>query len=762
MITRVGFHALAICVSASPLLSAPVHAQASNSADQLQEIIVTAERREQSVLTVPASIQATTGAQLNDIGIYNLTDLQIITPGYLPSTASGYTQVYLRGIGNDIFVGADPSVATFVDDVPRIWGTMNENFVDVERVEVLKGAQGGLYGRNATGGVINIVTVKPDTEKFSGNAIVDYGELNTLRAAGFVNVPLNDHVAFTLSIERDSHDPYVRNNPNPAPYTAAMFPTGSFLGSPQATASTLNSYVHPPSGVANQDFWATDDKLLLKFSDTFKITLAGDYNYKFDTNGTGNVNLTPALTQGALSEYLGLFGFNPHLPPGLDQATHSKYSSSMGLTPFVDTWDYGGSVTAIWNAPGIDITSISAARGQSTSFGSESSFATVPDVNYTVFTHHDFQYQEFRGVSTMEGPFHWLGGATYLKNSFDDRTTAFFFGGLAPAGAPLHSTDDVHNWSVYAQASYDIIQDLDLTVSGRYVHETNNALFTLPVVSGSNSVETKFLPSATLSYRLDDGNIYARFARGFKAGGINPSAAPIYFPPGAEGSVFGPEQVDTYEVGYRKSLFDRKVQLTSALFYNNYTGVQVSDHANAAYAATVILAIVNGGTARTWGAEESLSWRVTNPVTVGVTAGYLNAKYKDFSLTDNPVLADFNLSGQTMINSPEWQFAFTSNLDQPLTNRLRLVGNIVTSFVSDVVYAYSAEPGVVPNADGPSYWLTNLRIGVRTMDDKYGFSIFANNIFDRSYYTFGTSAATGMFLTWGNPRIVGGEVTVKF
>ncbi|MCW1429956.1 TonB-dependent receptor plug domain-containing protein [Novosphingobium sp. JCM 18896] len=137
------------------VLSVPAYAQDSDDSRGVNEIIVTAQRKQQSVLDVPLSIQATSADQLANAGIKQMSDLQLTTPGFATSNASGYNQMFIRGIGNSIFVGADPSVATFIDEVPRVFGSMVNNFVDVERVEVIKGAPGALYGRNATGGAVN-------------------------------------------------------------------------------------------------------------------------------------------------------------------------------------------------------------------------------------------------------------------------------------------------------------------------------------------------------------------------------------------------------------------------------------------------------------------------------------------------------------------------------------------------------------------------------------------------------------------------------
>src|SRR5579864_5711669 len=168
-----------LLASASALASTAAFAAAPPPPPSgLQDIVVTAQRRAQNLLSVPLSIQASTGAQLNNTGIRQISSLQFTTPGMFVQNGTGYTQVYIRGVGNNIFVGADPSVATFIDDVPRIYGSSVNNFFNVDRVEVLKGAQGGLYGRNATGGVINIITKQPSTTKASAEARVSYGEMD--------------------------------------------------------------------------------------------------------------------------------------------------------------------------------------------------------------------------------------------------------------------------------------------------------------------------------------------------------------------------------------------------------------------------------------------------------------------------------------------------------------------------------------------------------------------------------------------------------
>jgi hypothetical protein len=148
---------------------------------------------------------------------------------------------------------------------------------------------------------------------------------------------------------------------------------------------------------------------------------------------------------------------------------------------------------------------------------------------------------------------------------------------------------------------------------------------------------------------------------------------------------------------------------------------------------------------------------------VGINAGNLNAKYKSFKLVSSSVLDPFDLSHTQMINSPKFQGSFTANLDAPVTSQFRVVGSLLVQRTSKVLYQVSGLPGVIPDAVGKGYWLTNARIGLRTTDDKYGIAVYANNLFNNAYQTFGNSnAGNATQLNWGQPRIIGVEVSAKF
>jgi iron complex outermembrane receptor protein len=776
---------------AAPLLAAPAFAQdtGTSGAGGIDEIVVTAQRQAESVLDVPLSITALGSEQLNASGIRQMSDLSLTTPGFTPSNASGYNQMFIRGIGNSIFVGADPSVATFIDDVPRVFGSMVNNFVDVERVEVIKGAPGALYGRNATGGAVNIITRQPSTEELTGTFRVSYGEKATFQGSAYLNVPIADTLAWSITGERRSHDPYIKNlTRNTDAYTAAMFPANPalggaagivgfdaagapILGTPQQMAALMNSGLVGKKGYSNEDFWAVGSKLLFRPSENFKLTIAGDYSKKNDDTGNGLYNLTQSYALAVASSLFNSSAGAATTPASLAPLAAppiGKFETAQRGRGYVKLKDYGVSGTAVLSLDSVDITSITAYRENKSRFLTELGFMPINFLAAQVDIDKSTLYQELRAVSTGEGPLHYIAGASYLRAKFDGGlltnilTPIPYLQGI-PSGRGRYT---VKNLSAYLQLGYDVTDRINLTVSGRYVHEKNNAE-SLNIGTGLYEPvplkEEKFLPAATLKYELQDGgNIYARWARGFKAGGIVPVVPVSLFPdPETQGAIFKGETVDSYEVGIRTPLFGNRAQLTAAIFYNDYKNVQVAAHARPAF-PTISIAVVNAGSARTYGAEASIVAKVAAPLTVGASIGYLNAKYKTLEIVDNPILEDFDASGRRMINSPEWQMSFHADLDQPVSDKWRAIGNVLVSYSDSVIWQQAGSP-FLTDAVGPSYWLVNARLGVRSSDDRYELAVYAKNLFNEGYTTFGNSAASyGNILAWGDPRIVGVEATLNF
>src|SRR5665213_1456900 len=269
-----------LLAGASLLASTAAFAQdAAPPADNgkgLQDIIVTAQRKAENVINVPMSIQAITGNPLKNENVQKFDQLNFTTPGFLVQSGTGYTEAYIRGVGNAVLVGADPSVTVNVDDVPHVYGSLISDFVNVDRVEVLKGAQGGLYGRNATGGVVNIITKQPG-DKFAVEGTTSYGSYQTWNTSLYLNIPITDKIAFNVSASRYFHNgyennvspkaPYVNNYPGDNPITGGL----AFLNPGQPGQQP------GPSKMNNGNVWSVDTKLRIQATDNFKITFGWDY-----------------------------------------------------------------------------------------------------------------------------------------------------------------------------------------------------------------------------------------------------------------------------------------------------------------------------------------------------------------------------------------------------------------------------------------------------------------------------------------------------
>ena len=764
-------------------------------------ILVTANRRSQTLLSVPLAISAFDGETLEATGVTNLTGLRFNTPGYSSVSGTGYTQVYVRGIGNRIFVGADPSVATFIDDVPRVFASLVDDLTFVDRIEVLKGAQGGLYGRNATGGVINIITRQPGDD-LAVEAQVGYGTKNTLDANFYVNVPLNDNVAFNFVASRKSHNDYTPNRAIANPYqsysdlsvaeAAAFGDTGQrqFLINNPGVVTFLDGST-AVSDMNNQDFWFFDGKLRFQ-GDGFKVTLAADYQQGDDANGNGWIaarDTTPAF--GVYQFLAGAFGVGGAALPFnyVFLETDGKFDSLGSITHHALQEDYGFSAKADIDMPGFTLTSITAFRWNKSQFRGDIGAANVPIAGFqTLFDRRNI-YQELRAVSSGDGPFRWLGGVTYYHERIDNLLASIVLG---TPFAPTIAQTKTDSYSAYVQGEYDLTDRLTVTASLRYVDEkkvgiypaqsvsifdaaTNTLTNNVPVgaVTGGTKV-SKVLPSINLSYKVGDGVVYIRWARGLKTGGVNP----IVHPAQTLGVVnsFLPEQVDTFEAGVRMSLFDKKVQFTSAIFYNDYTNLQVT---KTGFSGLPFI-LLNAGSAETYGAEAAVDWRVTSYLTLQANIGYLNAKYKDFACLGDGIFClpelrvpAFDSSGNTLVQSPEWQGGITATLDVPVTDNWNFASTALYSFSSKFFPDDENKPRNPPAGQScfsiggcglpqKAYQLLNLRAGFHTADDRIGVYVSARNVFNKFYQAFGTSSNTAIYQIPGSPRIIMAQIELKY
>ncbi|RYH10048.1 MAG: TonB-dependent receptor, partial [Alphaproteobacteria bacterium] len=539
-----------------------------------------------------------------------------------------------------------------------------------------------------------------------------------------------------------------------------------------------------------------DGKIRFQGED-FKVTLAGDYSQNDDANGNGWQNENPAKSFFTYRFLMGASGFTAPgsatgqllfgalgdtalaaLPAAYVNPQQGKFDTVGSIEHHALQKDYGASATADIDLPLFTLTSITAFRWNQSQFRGDVGVGNVPIAGFETNFRRRFIYQEVRMVSTGDGPFTWLAGATYFHEKIQNSLASVVLGLTFP---PTIATTKTDAYSGYAQGEYELTDKLKAIASVRYITETKSALYpaqvvtifnfapgtpvpgrpqglvpgqAVPKATGSTGVD-KFLPSFTLSYGLDGGgNAYARWARGLKTGGANP----LVHPAQTLGTInaFKPEKVDTYEIGLKTNLFDRKVQLNTAIFYNDYRNLQIT---RTGYTGLAFV-LINAGKAETYGAEAALNWQVSPVFSLAANIGYLHARYIDFKSPGIPQLqvAPFDLSGNTMVQSPEWQGGLTANLDMPITDQYNLSGTLLYSYISK--YFTSDENSASVSQDGFS--LVNLRLGVRTEDNKYGVYLSVKNVFDKRYALFGSFSGTSEYTIPGAPRIIGAQVEVKF
>lgn len=750
----------------------------------LPTIVVTAQKRAQRLIDVPLAIQAVDSVALQNQGVTRIEELQNVVPGLAVQYGQGGTlSPFLRGVGNALSGNyAENSVATYVDDVPRPRMRGSNALPDVERVEVLKGPQGALYGRNATGGAINIVTRNPGSSP-EASATISYGSFDTLELQAYGSTPLSETVGINFSYAHRERDGTVKNlatnTTNPLRLSTAP------AGFPAAGRSSDFDFESQNADVVTA-------KIRFAPSSAFSVTLRGDYSRLQDTQASGWIQRDPAVIAGLLSAYTGVFltGVPVPLADFQYQGVPGK-SAYADQAPVHDVEDYGGSLRIDADFGNVALTSISAYR-QTTELASIDIDGTpIPIAGFSAYFRSKTYSSELRLTSTGDERFDWLVGAAYFKDKVNDATSGEIgailafpvpgtpdgMGGVNPllpfsredilsgniprfSLAPTIGRIDAESWAAFGQVSYEFTDAIELILSGRYTEERRKILFpaqvnTGNVAFGGQRKESAFTPAATLNYTLDsNGLIYLRYARGYKSGGLNNLLNPVARDVNGDPvgiNAFKPEKLDAYEIGYKAELFDRRLRLTAAVYHYDYRNLQFQ-RVLSPEATSVVL---NAQKARVNGAEIELQAQLADTITISGGLNYTDAKYKRFQVND---LAQFDASGNRMISAPKWSGQLTLDIDQPLTETLNLAASGTVAFKSSL---YFDPENTVPNYQ-KSYALVNGRIGIKTADDRYGLYVFARNLFDKKYAQFGQTNSVGTVVNYGDRRIVGVTLSARF
>ncbi|RYY28387.1 MAG: TonB-dependent receptor [Sphingomonadales bacterium] len=554
------------------------------------EIVVTAQKRAENVQDVPIAITALSSADLTSSGVAGVEDLKAAAPALNVTTAvGGFGLPRIRGIGaTGQGVGIENPVAVYVDGVyySAAFGVLQSLF-DVEQVAVLKGPQGTLFGRNATGGLIQITTKGPDFE-WSGKSQVGYGNYNTFEAASYVTGGLSDKVAISLS------------------------------GQIQNRGTGFGSNVITGNDVKDDTSWAGRAKLLFEPTEATRIMLSADVN--------GRNAAEPAFSN------FGLNTIGQNVPAQIvARGGDPKYDIFSDFDPVLRARQWGVGLSIDQHLGGVTLKSITAYRKSKllTFFDPDglSTASLAIGNNYS-----DKQLtQEINLISSGSGPFQWVIGGFYMwdEGVVSPRpawTRKFFAGNYTDSLA----TSTLNSIAGFVEGSYSIADATRITAGIRYTRDerkltANNQTYTAATSTISNAAVTNDSrvfekPSwkVSIDHRFSPELLaYASYNRGFRSGTYVPQATPIL--------VLKPEVVDAYEVGLKTDLFDRRVRFNIAAYSYDQTNVQVVQ------IVAGVQNVYNAKGARIKGLDGDVSIKVANGVRIFGGFNYTDARYTDFT-----------------------------------------------------------------------------------------------------------------------------------
>jgi iron complex outermembrane recepter protein len=697
------------------LCGASATASAVESAAALEDVVVTAQRRQENLQSVPISVSAVPGAALELLQIDTPAELSQYTPSlHIYAEAVGSEFYTIRGIGRTSEdLSADPGVAVFLNDAYLArQAVANLGFFDTQRVEVLRGPQGTLYGKNATAGAINIVTNAP-TDSFSGYGEVLGGNRGRFNVDGAISGPLADGIAARLAFISDNRDGVYRNT---------------------TTGDTANNIDR--QGVRGSLRFSPDDKL--------KVDVIADYE-----RSTQHGNLKSIFTDvpGTLYEFFGHNPFTGDPRPGITPQTQGPdplavaggTNGGQGLTT------YGAVVNVRYALSGFDFISTTAYRHE-TDYSTEDVGRTPEIAAYSSSDEGTWSAsQEFRVVSNQPNVpgsanrWSWTLGAYYFHE--EGSKLAGILYDVVPFSGITYFDQSIRTNSLaaFADVRYRLLDRLNATLGVRYTTETksfgvNAYSIAVPGEAGSDG-STPFLdngnfftessdrwnkvsPRFVLDYQFsEDMFAYASFSEGFKSGGFagEPSA-----PPSTE---FAPEEVKNYELGVKAEFFDR-LRANLAVFYSDYTNLQLQTFdANGAPTTST-------ADARSKGVELEILAKITHDLTVSGGASFTDPTYKSYFSVLPAIGTVYDRSGQTIGEVPRRQANIIADYRVPLgaSGTLDFQADVVS--VGETITEFGS-------LWSPAYTKGDVRIGWTATDSHWSGSVWIRNVTDKVYYEGG-------------------------
>ncbi len=732
--------ALATAFLSSLAVAAPAAAQnAEPMADEAEdgsEIVVTARRREESLQDVPISVTAISGEQLEATGAVDITVLQQQAPNMTMQIARGSNSTligFIRGVGQqDPLWGFEPGVGIYVDDVyiARPQGAVLDIF-DVERIEVLRGPQGTLYGRNSVGGAVKYVTKKLGNE-FGGKLKVGYGSYNQLDLVGQITLPISDSLSVGGAVARYTRDGYGEN-----------LNTGAEHYNKDVIAGRLSVEFAP--------------------SDNIFFRLAGDYT-KDSSNPRHGHRLTGNGTNAA---------FNP-------PADIYDTNAGIGDTNLVETMGVSGTLE-IGLSDALTFKSITAYREGETDTVIDFDNTAGPTLDVPAF-YKDDQFSQEVQLLVDAGPVQGVLGVYYL----DSTAAGAFDTVLGGANLTILTSGEVKTQSIaaFGDVNFDLSEQFKISVGARYTSDKRTGTVFRQNYTGIRSPEfgnaasvpglirtdytnertdEQFTPRVSMSFMpSDNATFYASYSKGFKAGGFDMRGDAVFTPATVNG--YAPEKVDAYEVGFKGAFLDRTLFVNMAAFYSDYSGQQITTQVPYAAPLVGVASFVdNVGDSTIKGAELEIRAVPSDNLSLNLAVGYTDAKFERFITFDPVTQTNIDVSDQRGFqNTPEFTVSFAPVISADVAG-----GKL--SFAPAVSMRSDSQQFEINNPllDQDGYVLVDASVNWTSGDGRFSLGVHGRNLADTEYkiggYSFpGALFGNSIIAFYGPPRTVTATAAFNF